>query len=179
MNCNRVGKSGIINKTGTPGSPGLLVDCRSERFYENIEKNILSTVSLLVEQGYFTLSSCEGHIESCPFRCVSVIAEIEIIHGFQRAIHQTHMLDTAIGRIRYCLLNPNPALELYLGEFTHPLIIDISFGDIRDENTQIRQNIFNTYISQNKILPLTEDQLSNSEVLPYLDSPSSHIDVYL
>lgn len=171
------GKSGIINVKGEPGFGSELVDCRDEKFWANIEDGIKSTVAEIIKAGLFTVSSCEGHSESCPYRCVSIISERSIIRTIQIIIAEANRtLPEVVLPIRYYLLDVQNAFTLYKDEFIEPQIIDIVFGDFRDNATFEKQKLFEKMIGHNELheRATVDDQY----VLPYLIGKENHIDQY-
>ncbi len=75
------GKEGIINLDGKLGSDSLILDVNEPDFYECIEDGIKSTVKILIDNGFATYSSCQGH-DSLEYSCrnvVVILAEKEIL----------------------------------------------------------------------------------------------------
>ena len=171
------GKDGIINHTGCPGSPSELVDCRSDTFWDNIEEGIISTVRILVEKGFYTVSSCQGHLTSCPIRCVSVIGEIEDIRWFQYAVAEINRSLAVSRPIQYFLLEKQKKFTLYDGLFSNPQIIEISFGHFQHRETETKQKAFEEYIRTHDFHKI-HSPLDEKLVDPYLQQ-GTHCDVFI
>ncbi len=170
------GENGIINSSGKPGSPSELIDCHEENFLSNIEDGIKSTVISIVSSGFHTLSSCQGHEESCPYRCVSIVDDISVIRALQFMIYTINSSNAFYDPITYYLLPYQKECGLYSGKFRHPAVIDIIFGDCRKTGTIQKQRIFEDFITQNSIEPYN-DELPIKYALPYL-CQNEHIDVF-
>lgn len=171
------GKTGIINETGLPGAAAELLDCRSADFMENIEDGIYSTVQTVITRGLWPVSSCEGHVESCPFRCVSVVDEPEMLRGIQYAIHQINQEYRFQNPICYYLLPYQENCTLYRDILKAPGVIDISFGDFRQPETLQKQQAFEGYLAAGRLLP-RQEALPQVWVLPYTRG-NDHVDIYL
>lgn len=169
------GSHGIINQTGTPGAPSELVDCRSKDFLQNIEEEIMSTVIVILNKGLYTVSSCQGHSVSCPYRCVSIVDEISIIRWLQYTVYIINNTESFRTPITYFILPFQSELSLYNGCFRDPCVIDIIFGDYRDEETAIKQHAFEVYLRTHSVKEVSE-QLSN-EIMRYRLSNDAHVDV--
>ena len=73
---NVVGKDGIINLTGEIGSPAKMYKVEDSEFWDNIEEGIKSTVKVIIDNGFKTYSSCQGHINTeYNSRSVTVILQ--------------------------------------------------------------------------------------------------------
>ena len=173
---NKRGSHGIINCTGSPGDPAELVDCREKDFLQNIEDGILSTVVVLLNKGLYTVSSCQGHDVSCPYRSVSIVDEISIIRWFQQAVYRINSNESFKKPITYFILPYQTEDNLYDGCFQDPCVIDINFGDYRDNETIIKQHAFEMFINTHLIEGVSE-KLSN-ETVRYRLSNDDHIDVF-
>lgn len=170
------GVDGIINRTGTPGAPSDIVDCRDDFFWDNIEDGIRSTVKAIVDKGFLTVSSCEGHASSCPFRCVSIICEEEDIRWFQLAISKINdNLDIKVP-IMYALLDKQPAFCLYNNDFHNPKIIDISFGHFDSLETHKKQKAFEIYLRDHTSYKIFEE-LNERITTPFMHN-EAHYDVF-
>ena len=171
------GETGIINSQGKPGFGSELVDCRDNEFWINIEDGIKSTVEAIVHAGLFTVSSCQGHSESCPYRCVSIIAEQPKIRAIQLMISKVNnMLEKEVQPIRYYLLEVQKAFSLYENEFIDPRIIDIVFGDFREKDTFDKQRLFEELICRDELHD--KEYIDERIVRPYLMQKGNHIDQY-
>ena len=170
------GQHGIINSTGKPGANAEILDCRNKGFLYNVEDGIRSTVVAILSKGLLTLSSCQGHEESCPYRCVSIVNDISVIRFLQKIVHELNTINKYGKPITYYLLPYQERCGVYLNEFVSPAVIDISFGDYRDSDTLLKQLAFEEYLIKNTIDRLDTD-LPSKYVLPYLRS-GEHIDVF-
>lgn len=97
---NRFGEDGVINLEGKVGSPSLILDIEDPFFFDSIEHGIKSTIEVLIENGFRTYSSCQGHhnpdfsvrnvvVILEPHEVVfwrAMIAELNIINGFNSPI---------------------------------------------------------------------------------------------
>lgn len=173
---NKRGQYGIINATGLPGDSSELHDCREQNFLVNIEDGIKDTVVAVLNRGLFTVSSCEGHAITCPYRCVSIINDAPVIKWLQQAIYELNKSGAYHHPITYYLLPYQQECRLYSGCFDRPLIIDIDFGDFRDNETIIRQRAFENYLKTHTIGKI----LTNlpEKITCYQKSNGEHIDVY-
>ena len=172
---NTVGDDGTINEGGKTGFASRIVDCRDNDFWNNIEAGVLNTVRALVDSGYFTISSCQGHLEGNPNRCVSVIGEKHVIAGFQKAIDTINSINPNITPITYHLLEVQDTCSVYRNEFKSPLIIDIIFGDYRENDTALMQNLFEQCVLKGQIICETHTDVNLKS--PYIRQ-TSHIDVF-
>lgn len=170
------GKTGIINETGLPGAPAELLDCRSADFMENIEDGVRSTVQAVLAAGLWPVSSCQGHLESCPFCCVSLADEPEMLWGIQYAIHEINREGHFSFPVCYYLLPYRESCALYRDVLKAPGVIDISFGDFRQPETVQKQRAFEAYLAAGRLQP-RQEALPQAWVLPYMRG-SEHIDVY-
>lgn len=140
------GPSGIINRTGTPGSSATLVDCHADGFWSNIEDGILSTVRILVAHGYYTVSSCEGHPDSYSARTVSVLGSADTIDGLLDVICKINR-NSHRKPILYVRHPRDLKMRLYQEErFVDPSVLDIFFGDFRDKATFDNQADFDSSV---------------------------------
>jgi hypothetical protein len=145
---NQRGPTGIINRTGLAGSSATLVDCRSEDFLDNIEDGIKSTVRVLIDHGYLTISSCEGHADSYSERTVSVIASDEDFNRILLAIVLANADTSDDEVIRYFVHPLDAKMNLYRDiDVKDWEVIDILFGGYDDKKTIIRQECFERQIS--------------------------------
>lgn len=97
---NRCGEDGVINLEGKIGSPSLILDIEDPFFFDSIEHGIKSTVEVLIENGFRTYSSCQGHhnpefsvrnvvVVLEPHEVVfwrAMIAELNIVNEFNSPI---------------------------------------------------------------------------------------------
>lgn len=173
---NKRGSHGIINCTGSPGAPSDLVDCRDSDFLRNIEDGIASTVIVLLNKGLFTVSSCQGHAVSCPYRCVSIVDNIPVIRWLQQAVYTINQTESFQNPITYFMLPFRPECNLYDGCFQDPCVIDIVFGDFRDSETIAKQSAFEIYLKTHPVEELVL-QLPD-EITRYCRSSNDHVDVY-
>ncbi len=173
---NKRGSDGIINCTGKPGAPSELVDCRDADFLRNIEDGIISTVVAITGKGLYTLSSCQGHAASCPYRCVSVVHEISVIQWLQQAVYAVNRAEAFRQPITYYLLDYPPECGLYAGCFQDPRVIDVNFGDFRDSETVRKQGAFERYLETHPVSEIF-GQLS-PEITRYRMCSDDHVDVF-
>lgn len=173
---NKKGIDGIINHTGLPGAPSELIDCREDDFWDNIEEGIKSTVKVVIECGFMTVSSCQGHEASNPFRCVSIIGEVREVRWIQYVVAIINQTANFAQPIQYSLLEKNTAMKLYDGMFERPIIIDISFGDCRRQDTSVKQKAFEKYLSEYDRYDI-DDELDERLVAPFMHN-DSHYDVF-
>ena len=173
---NKRGSHGIINCTGSPGDPSELVDCRERDFLQNIEEGIKSTVIVILNKGLFTLSSCQGHAISCPYRCVSIVDDITIIRWIQQSVYTINQTELYKIPISYYILPYQDECKLYPGCFENPYIIDINFGDFRDDETITKQISFEMFLKEHTVEAI-EKQLTN-DIVKYRLPNDNHIDVF-
>ena len=173
---NKRGQFGIINSTGKPGDPSELIDCRDEGFLANIEDGILDTVVAVLNKDLFTVSSCEGHAVTCPYRCVSIINELPVIRWLQQAIYEINNHGAYQKPILYYLLPYQETCGLYAGYFDRPFIIDIIFGNYQEDETILKQHAFEKYLRENAVGKIDTDL--PGELTCYRKSSGDHIDVY-
>lgn len=174
---NIKGANGVINKTGTEGAPSHIVDCREKDFYSNIEENIKDTVKCLIEAGFMTFSSCEGHSWS-PIRNVSLVVNDAECKQIQKMIYHVFK-DSMCGVIHYAIRNYD-VFELYNDLYTQPKVISIFFGSIYCKDTLFKQEIFNNAI-KNKLFneynnELWDNQMENDFLI---DGKIGHTDSIL
>lgn len=173
---NKRGSNGIINSTGLPGDSAELVDCREKDFLQNIEDGILSTVIIILRKGFYTLSSCQGHDVSCPYRCVSIVDDMENIRWLQKAVYMINQAESFKSSITYFILPYQSESNLYNGCFRDPCVIDIIFGDYRAGETIMKQQAFEVFLETHPV-EAVPDQLP-SEMVRYRRSDNDHIDIF-
>lgn len=171
---NILGNEGFINKTGKFGASSILVDCRNEYFLQNIEEGILSTVKTLIECGYMTVTSCQGHKNYNENRTVTIQVEKEQLNFFKKIILD---INSEINSkcCRYVILDINSKFDLYEGLFKNPKKIEIIFGKCTNPETVIAQKKFETLI---KMRPLERTAFC-SEWDIYEFPAAKHIDEIL
>lgn len=108
---------GIINVTGTLGDKSFILDPDDEGFFDEIEDGISSTVRCILDAGFRTVSSCEGHQHDLyQIRSVSIsltksetvywqymISDLNIVNCFKYPITY-HVLDRPSGDIDFMIL---------------------------------------------------------------------------
>lgn len=155
----------MINLAGRPGSPATLVDCRCPDFWDNIETGVRSTVRCVLDRGWRTVSSCEGHEEASPWRCFSVMAEQEQIHAFIQMIARFNAAHRPDIEIAFSVFSPDRHLHLYEDEFpVHPLIADVILGNIRDADLARKQTIFENYLCRYDFTVPVDSELVQAEI---------------
>lgn len=116
---NILGNEGYINKSGKFGSSSVLVDCRKEYFLQNIEKGILSTIKTLIDCGYMTVTSCQGHKNYNENRTVTIQVEKEQLGFFKKIVFDiNNEVDSKC--CKYVILDINNKFDLYEGIFNNP-----------------------------------------------------------
>lgn len=169
---NKKGSGGFINHTGEYGASSTLVDCRDPLFYQNIEDGIYSTVKALVNHGFFTHSSCQGHTGYNEIRSVTIQGDDTVINFLQYIIWSINQSHKEIC-IKYIILPINEGANLYKGVFTDGKRIQIQFGNCNDPQTLNAQKIFEDSIIKNKIDRIPYNKLWEM----YSEDGSSHSDI--
>lgn len=154
---NIKGKEGFINKLGTYGASSELIDCRSEGFLENIEDGIYSTVKTLIENGYLTVSSCQGHVNYNKNRTVTIQVEENMIDYFRYLVYRVNE-DLTVSALRYLILDMIPGFDLYQGYYKNPKKIQFIFGSCIDSQTELIQKKFEHYIENGLVINWNKQQ---------------------
>lgn len=129
------GPEGVINLTGRLGDPAELVSIDAPDFYDNIEDGIISTVRLLVDNGFITTTSCQGHFDKRFFmRTVTVRLNKNEIEWWRLFISEMNILGSFREPVTYHILKTDKENEFDLM---------ILFGSVYDiDETIIKQKKF-------------------------------------
>ncbi len=127
--------------------PSEIVDCRSEYFFQNIETGIRSTVDTLVKNGFYTVSSCQGHKGFNEDRYVTVQVESGEEEYFKKIVYQVHQ-EYQESKMKFLVLK-TPVSNPHIKDFCNPVKIMLIFGNCTKKETEISQRIFESYIESN------------------------------
>ena len=81
---NKLGDDGVINIDGKIGSVAESLDISDPEFFDSIETGIKSTVRVLINNGFKTYSSCQGHYDA-SFSLRNVVVVLHSIVSGQKA----------------------------------------------------------------------------------------------
>lgn len=151
------GDEGFINSLGKFGSPSELIDCREEGFLENIEDGIYTTVKKLVENGYMTVSSCQGHMNYNENRTVTIQVENDSIDYFRYLVYMINE-ELNTNKLRYLILDMLTCFDLYHGYHKEPRKIQFIFGSCTDPQTEIIQKKFEEFIEKRYVINFAKRQ---------------------
>ncbi len=149
---NKVGQYGVINKTGKIGSSAVLYKTTDPEFWKNIEKGIKSSVKSVINIGYETYSSCQGHRGTLyNKRTLTVILSNEEIDIW------IYFLDT----LNIFFLTDHPITYLLIPKSDNKTNIMINFGDIENKKcVKINQKYFNKFVTVINKLKFVCDDIS-------------------
>ena len=130
----KAGKNGILSASSYRNP-------EDKDFWTGIEPGILSTVKVLLDNGYETVSSCEGH-PYVPYRerCVTVRVSKERIDDLLNTMVKINESNVFKIPLLFC--------SLEVPQDTGLRDVQILFGEYNNPSTFEKQNIFNQYISR-------------------------------
>ena len=103
---NVLGTDGVINLDGKLGSKAEILKTDDPLFYESIEEGIRSTVKILIDNGFITYSSCQGHhSHDYSFRNVVVVLEQYEIDAWRAMIAELNILKKFKQPITYLVVD--------------------------------------------------------------------------
>lgn len=103
---NKLGDDGVINIDGKIGSVAEILDISDPEFFDSIETGIKSTVRVLINNGFKTYSSCQGHYDaSFSLRNVVVVLESFEVDFWRAMIAEINILNKFQEPITYLLVD--------------------------------------------------------------------------
>lgn len=169
---NKIGEEGFINHTGKFGASADLIHIDAENFFDNIEEGIYNTVKVLVENGFFTCSSCQGHVGYNKARTVTVQGTKEDINYLKSVVWRVRQCDKNL-KVQYMVLPLMEKGNIYKENLDHCAKIMIYFGPCDLASTLKGQDVFEKYIVEGSREKYTYD----SKYEMYALDISNHSDV--
>lgn len=102
---NILGADGIINIDGKLGSAAEILQIDDPYFYNAIEDGIKSTVKILIDNGFETYSSCQGHHDfRYSLRNVSLVLKESEIDAWRAMIAELNIMKNFAKPITYAIV---------------------------------------------------------------------------
>lgn len=163
---NKLGEDGVINLDGKLGSEAQLLSVDDPDFFNAIELEIRQTVKVIIENGFVTYSSCQGHHSPLySLRNVVVVLPEQEIDYWRAMIAEINILNQFSDPISYSIVD-------YRNDKKGLMII---FGSIFQlKETVLKQKCFEEYI------PLVKSNFYNKKHEDIVDFTNKfgHINVF-
>lgn len=149
------GDDGCINATGVPGGNAkMLKSSLDVDFLSQIEDGIKDTVILLLEYGFSTFSSCQGHSYGSKYCFVSIIDDYEQIINYKNSFENylNNNIKYMIKPIILELSKYDDEMDIYNRMKKNLTILKFIFGSSDDIMLKYKKSIFHAWVRNRNYL---------------------------